>query len=132
MTLASANGNKLGLKSNKEGASKLAKVFADSFKSSKGLKQSGLFDYATPVISTHGMFVARSFADGLTRIHRVPQTHPRPTSAFIHTRTRTSNSHLNWDNTRLTTTRNQALAKLSMRTGKGFNPAFTITSGSSR
>ncbi len=31
-TLASANGNKLGLKANKEGAKELAKVFADNLK----------------------------------------------------------------------------------------------------
>lgn len=35
ITLASANGNKLGLKSNKEGAKELAKIFADSLKAKK-------------------------------------------------------------------------------------------------
>ncbi len=35
VTLASANGNKLGLKSNKEGAKELAKAFADNLKAKK-------------------------------------------------------------------------------------------------
>ncbi len=34
-TLASANGNKLGLKANKDGAKELAKVFADALKAKK-------------------------------------------------------------------------------------------------
>ncbi len=35
VTLAHANGNKLGLKANKEGAKELAKVFADNLKAKK-------------------------------------------------------------------------------------------------
>ncbi len=35
VTLASANGNKLSLKANKEGAKELAKVFADNLKAKK-------------------------------------------------------------------------------------------------
>ncbi len=58
-TLANADGNKLGLKANKEGAQELAKVFAETLKS-KGLSKV-VFDRNGYLY--HGVVAA--FADGL-------------------------------------------------------------------
>ena len=59
VTLASVNGNKLGLKANKEGAAKLAEVFAETLKS-KGMEKI-VFDRNGYLY--HGVVAA--FAQGL-------------------------------------------------------------------